>query len=658
MSISKMKKLAVFAYKDELDPIVKRLMRLRCVDISTHTDRNEEEELELERISCDSRRLELEITIADIDAVIAALDPHVKRAKGMLAGKKKLNTDEFGQKGNADKARKIVSRTLEILSRRETIKTESAEATAELVSARPYTAFDLPLGFDGTETTECFLGVLPAATDLEASGKELFRTGAIANLLGNDKNGIYAAYFCHRKDSSAVSALLSSYGFLRASFQGVELTAKELVRNSQRKLKALAEEDAKLFEELKALANYVDAVEVLYDIEATELSAINQKSKLVATESVAIISAWIPAGREAVVTAALDKLECAYDVSEPDGEDAPPILLKNNGFATNFEWVLGMYSYPQYGRFDPTFIMSIFYFVIFGIMFADVGYGLIVALGCLAGVKLLKLSDGLKRSLTMFGYCGISCIIFGVLFGSYFGDMPIAIMKTMMGIPESELPNLSILPSDSPTLALLLDPLQDPMGFLVFSLAVGAIHLIAGMAVKFVILCKDGHVWDAIFDIGAYWVLFAGFGLLAIVPEVGKWVAIAGAAFIVLTHGRDAKNIFMKLAKGLLGLYDLINYGSDLLSYSRILALGLSAGIIAQVVNLLGTMGGPTVGGFIMMAFVFVIGHVLNLAINMLGTFVHASRLQYIEFFGKFYEDGGTPFEPALSSEKYTEHQE
>ena len=658
MSISKMKKLAVFAYKNELDPIVKRLMRLRCVDISTHTDRDEEEELELERISCDARRLELESTVADIDAVIAALDPHVKRAKGMLAGKKKLNTDEFVQRGNADKARKVVSRTLQILGRREAIKTESAEATAELVSARPYAAFDLPLGFDGTETTECFLGVLPAATDLEASGKELYRTGAIANLLGNDKNGIYAAYFCHRKDSSAVSALLSSYGFLRASFQGVELTAKELVRSSQRKLKVLSEEDAKLFEELKSLANYVDAVEVLYDIEATELAAINQKSKLVATESVAIISAWIPAGREAVVTAALDKLECAYDVSEPDGEDVPPILLKNNGFATNFEWVLGMYSYPQYGRFDPTFIMSIFYFVIFGIMFADVGYGLIVALGCLAAVKLLKLSDGLKRSLTMFGYCGISCIIFGVLFGSYFGDMPIAIMKTMMGIPESELPNLSILPSDSPTLALLLDPLQDPMGFLIFSLAVGAIHLIAGMAVKFVILCKDGQVWDAIFDIGAYWVLFAGFGLLAIVPEVGKWVAIAGAVFIVLTHGRDAKNIFMKLAKGLLGLYDLINYGSDLLSYSRILALGLSAGIIAQVVNLLGTMGGPTVGGFIMMAFVFVIGHVLNLAINMLGTFVHASRLQYIEFFGKFYEDGGTPFEPALSSEKYTEHQE
>jgi V/A-type H+-transporting ATPase subunit I len=633
-------------------------MRLRCVDISAQSDGTEDDGLGLSRIACDVRRLELESSVSDVGAAIAVLDSYVEKSKGLFPAKKKLDTDEFVRDGSAERARVTVRKTLEAVKRREQIKTEQQKASADIVAARPYLSYDLPLGFSGTDTTECFLGVLPTATDLEATGRELYRVGAIANLLGNDKNGIYAAYFCHKADSSAVSALLSSYGFLRASFGGVELTAKEYVKRAQRTIKAGAAEDARLEQELRAMSAEVELLEVLYDVESTELTATLQKQKLVTTDSVAIIDAWIPAGREAAVSAALDKFECAYETSEPGEEDVPPVLLKNNGFASNFEWVLGMYSYPQYGKFDPTFIMSIFYFIIFGIMFADVGYGLIVALGCLVAVKVLNLSDGLKRSLTMFGYCGISCIFFGVLFGSYFGDMPIAIMKTMMGIPESELPNLSLLPSDNPTVALLLDPLQDPMGFLIFSLAVGAIHLIAGMAVKFVILCKDGQVWDAIFDIGAYWVLFAGFGLLAIVPEVGKWVAIAGAAFIVLTHGRDAKNIFMKLAKGLLGLYDLINYGSDLLSYSRILALGLSAGIIAQVVNLLGTMGGPTVGGFIMMAFVFVIGHVLNLAINMLGTFVHASRLQYIEFFGKFYEDGGTPFEPALSSEKYTEHQE
>ena len=397
---------------------------------------------------------------------------------------------------------------------------------------------------------------------------------------------------------------------------------------------------------------------MLYDVEATELAATQQKQKLVATDSVALISAWIPAGREASVSAALDKFECAYDLTEPEGEDVPPVLLKNNGFATNFEWVLGMYSYPQYGRFDPTFIMSIFYFILFGIMFADFGYGLIMTAGCFAAVKILKLSKGLERSLKMFGYCGISCMIFGVLFGAYFGDLPLKFMQSMLGVPAEQLPNLALIPGASATLALLFDPLQNPMGFLIFSLAAGAVHLIAGMAVNFVILCKDGKVWDAIFDIGAYWVLFAGFALLVLLPSIGVWVALGGALFIVLTHGRSEKNPIMKLVKGLLGLYDLINYASDLLSYSRILALGLAAGIIAQVINILGTMMGPTVIGFIVFVLVFLLGHLLNLAINVLGTFVHTSRLQYIEFFGKFYEDGGVVFEPALSSEKYTEHQE
>lgn len=653
-----MKRLAVFAHKDELDAIVKRLMRLRCVDISSHSDGAEDDGLGLSRIACDLRRLELESSVSDVGAAIAVLDSYVEKSKGLFPAKKKLDTDEFVRDGSAERARVTVKKTLEAVKRREQIKTEQQKASADIVAARPYLSYDLPLGFSGTDTTECFLGVLPTATDLEATGRELYRVGAIANLLGNDKNGIYAAYFCHKADSSAVSALLSSYGFLRASFGGVELTAKEYVKRAQRTIKAGAAEDARLEQELRAMSAEVELLEVLYDVESTELTATLQKQKLVTTDSVAIIDAWIPAGREAAVSAALDKFECAYETSEPGEEDVPPVLLKNNGFASNFEWVLGMYSYPQYGKFDPTFIMSIFYFIIFGIMFADVGYGLFMSVACFVAVKVFNLSKGLERSLKMFGYCGISCMIFGVLFGSYFGDLPLKFMQSMLGIPESELPNLALLPGDSATLAILFDPLQNPMGFLIFSLAAGAVHLIAGMAVQFAILCKNGHALDAILDIGAYWLLFAGIGLLVLVPTVGTWVTIGAAALIVLTHGRKEKNIFGKLTKGLLGLYDLINYASDLLSYSRILALGLAAGIIAQVINILGTMMGPTVIGFIVFVLVFIIGHLLNLAINVLGTFVHTSRLQYIEFFGKFYEDGGVAFDPALASEKYTEHQE
>lgn len=654
MSVSSMKRLTAFAYKDQLDELMKKLIRLRCVEISSYEPTADDAAQAMSRLNCDARRLELESGLSDISDAINILDPLVVRSKGLFAQRTSVDMESFVSKGHADRARKTVAETLSLEQRLNAIKNEISKYQAAILSATPYVGYDMPLNFEGTESAESFLGVLPAATDLEVCGKELYRSGAIAEILQRDKNGVYAVFYCHRSDSTQVNSLLNSYGFIKASFTGVDMTAAEYVGYSQKRISALNIEEENIRKRLVALAERVEALEVLYDMDATELVSVEQKLKLSATDSTVMIKGWVPCGREAAVSGFLDGFDCAYEMSDPDGEEIPPILLKNNGFASNFEWVLGMYSYPAYGRFDPTFIMSIFYFIIFGIMFADAGYGLLLVLAGFGAVKFLKPGEGMTRFLKMFGYCGFSCIIFGVLFGAYFGDLPLAIMRNMMSIPEDQLPNLALMGGTGANLAVLFDPLQNPMGFLILSLAVGAVHLIAGMAVQFCVLCKDGHVLDAILDIGAYWMLFAGIALLVVVPDVGLWVTIAAVALIVLTHGRAEKNIVMKLMKGLLGLYDLINYVADLLSYSRILALGLAAGIIAQVVNILGTMGGPTIFGFIVLVIAFALGHVLNLAINVLGTFVHTSRLQYIEFFGKFYEDGGIPFEPAVPSEKYS----
>ena len=656
MSVSKMKKLTVFAHKEQLDELMAKLVRLRCVEISSHTDTPEESD-GLEALNCDARRMELEASLSDISRAINLLDPLVQKSKGLFAQKMNVDIDSFVKRGHSDRARKTVSLALSAEERLNAIRDTRVKLYADITAATPYVNYDMPLDFCGTDTTDGFLGVLPPATDLDACGKELFKAGAIAQILQTDKNGIYTVFYCHRSDSAEVNALLSSYGFLKASFPGASVSAKELIKQANRDLLQLDAEEKALREKLVELAKSLDAIEVLYDIEATELVTVEQKLKLGATESVAVINGWIPVRREAAVEGFLEKFDCAYDITAPSEDEIPPVLLENNGFASNFEWVLGMYSYPLYGRFDPTFIMSIFYFFIFGIMFADVGYGLLLVLGCFGAVAFLKPGKGLKRALKMFGYCGISCTVFGVLFGSYFGDFPLAFMRNILGMPEDQLPNLSLIPTTEANLAVLMDPLQNPMGFLVLALGVGVVHLVAGMAVKFFILCRDGQVWDAIFDIASYWVLFAGIGLLFVNSTVGMWVSLFAVAVIVLTHGRNEKNLFMKFGKGLLGLYDLVSYASDLLSYSRILALGLSASIIGQVVNILGTMLGPTVAGFIMLVAVFLVGHLLNLAINVLGTFVHTARLQYIEFFGKFYEDGGIPFEPAVPSEKYTEQE-
>ncbi|MBQ9761035.1 MAG: V-type ATP synthase subunit I, partial [Clostridia bacterium] len=286
--------------------------------------------------------------------------------------------------------------------------------------------------------------------------------------------------------------------------------------------------------------------------------------------------------------------------------------------------------------------------------------GLLLTLGCFGGVLLLKPRVGLRRMMLMFGYCGIASIIMGVIFGGWFGDLPTAIMTNMLGLSV----NTGV--GHFFGSGLWFNPLDDPMTFLILSLGVGAFHLIFGMAIKFVVLCKNGKQAEALCTILPHWVLFLGLIMLvlgmvgdafSIVSEIGKYVAIVGVVMILLFNGYGRKGIFSRIMGGLGGLYGLINYASDLLSYSRILALGLVAGVIAKVINLITMLGATGAVGFVFMILILLVGHGLNLAINVLGTFVHTSRLQYIEFFGKFYEDGGKPFEPAAVADRYTEIQ-
>ncbi len=648
MSVSKMKKLSLFVHRDEAERLTERLLRLRCVEVRTS------EESGGPFYNCEGARKEAEGKVARVLEALELLGPYAKRPRSLFRPKAPLDPEHFRSRVQPS-AEQTVSEALSVAKQRAELRHRLDEEGAYAASVKPYASYDLPLGYAGTESTELLLGALPPGIDEDAFGKELFAMGAIAELLRSDAGGIWLAVYLHRSTGESVRELLASYGFVPAAFPGEQREASAVLRAWQREEEALCRRQEELEKGLIALAAQLSDLEALYDLYETERIGLCQQEKFLSTDQTVYVQGWVPAEVCPKLERLFSKHICAYELTDPEKEDNPPILLKNNGFAANFEWVLGMYSYPAYGRFDPTFIMSIFYFIIFGIMFADAGYGLVLTLACFLGVKFLKPSRSMERFLKMFGYCGISCMICGVLFGAYFGDLPLAIMRNMMGMAEADLPDLALMGSTGANLALLFDPLQNPMGFLILSLAVGAVHLIAGMAVRFVILCKEGQALDAVFDIGFYWLLFAGIGLIFLLPAVGIWMTVISAVLIVLTHGRAEKNIIMKFLKGLLGLYDLISYVSDLLSYSRILALGLAAGVISQVVNILATMGGPTVVGFVGLVAAFAIGHLLNIAINVLGTFVHTSRLQYIEFFNKFYEDGGVAFEPALPSEKYTE---
>jgi V/A-type H+-transporting ATPase subunit I len=250
--------------------------------------------------------------------------------------------------------------------------------------------------------------------------------------------------------------------------------------------------------------------------------------------------------------------------------------------------------------------------------------------------------EGMKyQMIKLFFYCGLATAFWGLMFGGWFGDIVAVVGRTFFNA------DVSIPP-------IWFDPLENPMKLLIFCFILGAVHIFVGMGLAAWLSIKDGRPWDAVFDVGLWYILLIGATLLLIgvVPEIAKWMAIIGVVGIIITGGRNKKGLG-KLVGGLGSLYGITGYLSDVLSYSRLLALGLASSVIASVVNTMGSFGGPGVKGVILMIIAFVIGHTYNFAINSLGSFVHSCRLQYVEFFGKFYESGGEAFQPFGENTKY-----
>ena len=670
MSISTMKKLTVLAHSSDADAIVRRMLHLKCVQIQRSMP--EAGELSLERIESDGKQTEIRERMAHIEAAMPRLAKYSTRRGGIGRRVQRLDRAAFVADGRAERAYLAVERTLAVKSRMDEIVAEQTRNEAAMQSLLPWLNYDAPLNEVSSAHTAMQLGsCLVKLYNYEA----LEAAGAYVEDVSDDGKTQYFSVTYHKEDEEAVTAALDKCAFLKVNFSDISTTAQAAYDELERCQSALAEENSALIETLMDLSESLDDIEVLYDVEGTNLNICLQKQKLYQTQNCIVLAGWLPAAAEERVLGGLSAFECACEISEPEEGDEVPVLLRNNPFSGTFEWVIEMYSYPKYGGFDPTLIMSIFYFLIFGLMFADVGYGLLLVLACFGGVKLLNPKEGLKRMMLMFGYCGISCIIMGVLFGGWFGDLPVAIMNNFFPQFGGQAQNTPI--GHFFNNGVFFNPVSSSIPFLFVALGMGEIHLVAGMAVNMVLTWKSGKRIQALCENIPYWVMFAGVDLMAplaaagmissdpLAPQtqallenlsgIGMYVMFLGIAMILFLKGIGEKTVFAWLIKGLGGLYSLISFASDLLSYSRILALGLVASVIAQVINMLTSLGASGPVGFIFMVIVMILGHGLNLAINLLGTFVHAARLQYIEFFGKFYEDGGEAFKPALPAEEYSE---
>ena len=353
-----------------------------------------------------------------------------------------------------------------------------------------------------------------------------------------------------------------------------------------------------------------------------------------------------------------------FPIEEIKEDEESPTLLSNNSFSASMEGIVESYGLPKRGEFDPTTSMSFFYVFFFGMMLSDAAYGAIIAVACFVLLKKFpRMSRGMYQSIKMFMYCGISTLIWGILVGGYFGNIVDIVSQKFFGTTIT-------VP------ALWFIPLNDPMKLLMYSMLIGMLHLFVGLGIKGFMSQKEKKIMDFFCDVVLWFMLLIGLILMLLPSEifssisqiqivfpdavnlVAKGLAIAGAVGILLMSGRDKKNPALRLALGAYDLYNITGWLSDVLSYSRLLALGLATGVIASVINQMGSMLPNNIAGVILFLVIFVIGHTLNLAINLLGAYVHTNRLQFVEFFGKFYEGGGRAFHPFAPDTKYVDVKE
>ncbi|MFH1781706.1 MAG: V-type ATP synthase subunit I [Patescibacteria group bacterium] len=403
---------------------------------------------------------------------------------------------------------------------------------------------------------------------------------------------------------------------------------------------------------IKTYAEHSNNLKVIFDYLTWQLDSNNTKNGVGTTEETFALMAWIGKDHIKPIEERINKITNQYAIEEleiKEGESIP-VPLENNKTVYPFEMVTGIYGMPLSKEPDPTPYLMGFFIIFFGMCLTDAGYGLVLALASFLAIKLFKIPREKSKLFKVLIWGGVSTFIIGALFGGWFG---IAI--------DTQLP-ADI--SDFLQKIRIIDPIKDPITVLIITLLMGVVQILTGITISMYWKIKNGKTLDGILDDGVwiyfilsimFWVATLTGVLSESLSQIAVYMIYAGVAALILTQGRKEKNIFLKLGKGVGSLYGVVGYFSDILSYSRLLALGLATGIIAMVINMIGMLVVEMVPyvGWVLAIIIFIGGHLFNMVINVLGAFIHSSRLQFVEFFSKFMEGGGSRFKPFRKEAKF-----
>ncbi len=625
MALVRMKHLSVMAMATERKKLLELLSHIGVVEIS-ETDRQDGF---VRAESSDTGKLSEDLAV--VKSAISVAKRYGSFKKGIFSLRPEMSESEFFDDklisaAFAD-AEEITGKEAELSRSR----AEAARLSAIAETYVPWRGLDVALDCPSGKFYDTTLFTVPASKSAEDIENTVADVGELSECftVSSDRELNYVFVLSFRDDTGRVRDAIKQIGGAIVRFAGVDKTADEKIAELKQKISELEKLASDTQASLSVTEETYTRLLAAQDALETKLAIAQAESMGISTERVFYIEGWCPAREEKMLSGIFEENGIAYEFRDPEEGEEPPTLTHNSRLISPFETVTNMYSPPAYRGIDPNPTMAPFFAMFFGIMLSDAGYGLLLMLAGIFALVKLKPRGGFRNFMQLAIICGASTVLWGLLFGGFFGDAIPSVYKLFTG---------KVLPYDT---ALWFNPTNDPMTMLIFSLILGGMQIVAGMAVKAYMMIRDGQVLDAIFDIGFWWVLFAGAITCIFNAKAGLYVLGAGALGLILTQGRAKKNIIGKFFSGVLSLYDITGYFSDILSYSRLLALSLSTAVVGNVINTMGMLTGP-IGFFA----VFVIGHVFNIAINLVGSFVHSARLQYVEYFGKFYESGGRLFAP------------
>jgi len=648
MAIVKMNKFMLLAFENQKKSLLEKLQSFQNVQF---LNLNENESSELNQLKSDSASSEISEVEGDLSKVkfiielLNTFSEKPKLLKDLKEGKKSYSYDVLEQITSTSHWREVYSDLKQKDNKINMNHNYITTFKANIEEPKPWEPLDTSVeSLNILKKSKVILGEIPQGNvdslrlKLEETTKNYY-----FEVISNIGRNSYIMVTVHNDELADVEQLLKSLSFSKIDIQ-CDGVPKEVIKEYKKTIESINTENNFIQESMKEYVNKLEEFKVVYEYYSSLLLRLKSTDNFLKSKNIVAIEGYYPSELHNDFQSTLKNIlgDDYYLESESAKGDDVPVKLKNNKVFESFENITSMYSVPKYKEIDPTPLLAPFYIFFFGMMLSDAGYGFVMFVGTLIALTTFNLDEDTRKSIKMFFLLSLSTIFWGIMYGSYFGDF-IKIAPLWMK-PDS---NVGLL--------------------MIVSVIMGLIQIYVGLGIKAYMQIRDKDYFGAFADVGLWYITLTGaiiwalsgfvdlasLGVPSVASTIGKYATIVGMIGIVLTNGRQESSIGGKLGQGFYSLYGITSYVGDLVSYTRLAALGLATGFIAYAFNIMVDMVSTSWATVIFGVAIFVVGHVFNLFINALGAYVHTCRLQYLEYFGKFYEGGGTSFEPLKYNSKY-----